>query len=96
MCVAVGAAVSDPVMANLRRGSRWKWANHAEGPNGLVQQPLREQRGSWPADWLGVGGEGGVKAERVCQWGGGRGGGWHKALVVGSVRLWRRLLASRP
>ena len=27
----------------------------------------------------------------------GRGGGeWHKALVVGSVSLWRRLLASRP
>ena len=26
-------------------------------------------------------------------WGGG--GGWHKALVVGSVSLWRRLLASR-
>ena len=24
-----------------------------------------------------------------------RGGGWHKALVVGSVSLWRRLLASR-
>ena len=24
------------------------------------------------------------------------GGGWHKALVVGSVSLWRRLLASRP
>ena len=24
------------------------------------------------------------------------GGGWHKALVVGSVTLWRRLLASRP
>ena len=23
------------------------------------------------------------------------GGGWHKALVVGSVSLWRRLLASR-
>ena len=28
----------------------------------------------------------------VCVWG----GGWHKALVVGSVGLWRRLLASRP
>ena len=29
--------------------------------------------------------------------GGGRGRGvWHKALVVGSVSLWRRLLASRP
>ena len=27
---------------------------------------------------------------------GGGGGGWHKALVVGSVSLWRRLLASRP
>ena len=27
------------------------------------------------------------------RWGGG--GGWHKALVVGSVSLWRRLLASR-
>ena len=27
---------------------------------------------------------------RVCVW-----GGWHKALVVGSVSLWRRLLASR-
>ena len=26
-------------------------------------------------------------------WGGG--GGWHKALVVDSVSLWRRLLASR-
>ena len=26
----------------------------------------------------------------------GGGGGWHKALVVGSVSLWRRLLASRP
>ena len=26
---------------------------------------------------------------------GGGGGGWHKALVVGSVSLWRRLLASR-
>ena len=26
----------------------------------------------------------------------GGGGGWHKALVVGSVGLWRRLLASRP
>ena len=25
----------------------------------------------------------------------GGGGGWHKALVVGSVILWRRLLASR-
>ena len=25
----------------------------------------------------------------------GGGGGWHKALVVGSVSLWRRLLASR-
>ena len=24
------------------------------------------------------------------------GGGWHKALVVGSVSLWRRLLASHP
>ena len=24
------------------------------------------------------------------------GGGWHKALVVGSVSLWRRILASRP
>ena len=24
------------------------------------------------------------------------GGGWHKALVVGSVSLWQRLLASRP
>ena len=24
------------------------------------------------------------------------GGGWHKALVVSSVSLWRRLLASRP
>ena len=31
----------------------------------------------------------------VCAWGGG-GGGWHKALGVGSVSLWRRLLASRP
>ena len=28
----------------------------------------------------------------VCVCGG---GGWHKALVVGSVSLWRRLLASR-
>ena len=28
--------------------------------------------------------------------GGGGGGCWHKALVVGSVSLWRRLLASRP
>ena len=27
---------------------------------------------------------------------GGGGGGWHKALVVDSVSLWRRLLASRP
>ena len=27
---------------------------------------------------------------------GGGGGGWHKALVVGSASLWRRLLASRP
>ena len=27
---------------------------------------------------------------------GGGGGGWHKALVVGSVGLWQRLLASRP
>ena len=27
---------------------------------------------------------------------GGGGGGWHKALGVGSVGLWRRLLASRP
>ena len=27
---------------------------------------------------------------------GGGGGDWHKALVVGSVSLWRRLLASRP
>ena len=27
---------------------------------------------------------------------GGEGGGWHKALVVGSVSLRRRLLASRP
>ena len=26
-------------------------------------------------------------------WGGGL---WHKALVVGSISLWRRLLASRP
>ena len=26
----------------------------------------------------------------------GGGGGWHKALGVGSVSLWRRLLASRP
>ena len=26
----------------------------------------------------------------------GGGGGWHKALAVGSVGLWRRLLASRP
>ena len=26
----------------------------------------------------------------------GGGGGWHKALVVGSVSLWWRLLASRP
>ena len=26
----------------------------------------------------------------------GLGGVWHKALVVGSVSLWRRLLASRP
>ena len=26
----------------------------------------------------------------------GSGGVWHKALVVGSVSLWRRLLASRP
>ena len=24
------------------------------------------------------------------------GGGWHKALMVGSVSLWRRLLASHP
>ena len=26
----------------------------------------------------------------------GGGGGWHKALVVGSVSLWRRVLASHP
>ena len=26
----------------------------------------------------------------------GGGGGWHKASVIGSVSLWRRLLASRP
>ena len=26
---------------------------------------------------------------------GGGGGGWHKVLVVGSVSMWRRLLASR-
>ena len=31
---------------------------------------------------------------RWSLWSGG-GGGWHKALVVGSVSLWRRLLASR-
>ena len=32
-----------------------------------------------------------------CQFLGTRGGGgWHKALVVGSVSLWRRLLVSRP
>ena len=30
----------------------------------------------------------------VCARGGG--GGWHKTLVVGSVSLWLRLLASRP
>ena len=29
-------------------------------------------------------------------WRGGGGGGWHKALVDGSVSLWRRLLDSRP
>ena len=29
-------------------------------------------------------------------WRGRGGGGWHKALVVGSVSLWQRLLASRP
>ena len=29
------------------------------------------------------------------RWEGGGGGRWHKALVVGSVNLWRRLLASR-
>ena len=28
--------------------------------------------------------------------GAGGGGGWHRALLVGSVSLWRRLLASRP
>ena len=33
--------------------------------------------------------------EFFSSWSGG-GGGWHKALVVGSVSLWRRLLASRP
>ena len=31
----------------------------------------------------------------VCYLRGG-GGGWPKALVVGSVSLWRRLLAFRP
>ena len=33
-------------------------------------------------------------ARTVCQRPTGRGWGWHKALVVGSVSLWRRLLAS--
>ena len=37
----------------------------------------------------GSGGEWGRWGEK------GGGGGWHKALVVGSVSLWRRLLASR-
>ena len=32
---------------------------------------------------------------RWSLWSGEGGGGWHKALVVGSVGLWRRLLASR-
>ena len=38
------------------------------------------------------------KAPSAVAWTGGPGrggGGWHKALVVGSVSLWRRLLASR-
>ena len=38
-----------------------------------------------------------VYEEFIRKGGGGRGGGgWHKALVVGSVSLWQRLLASRP
>ena len=32
--------------------------------------------------------------DRTPDWPGGGGGVWHKALVVGSVSLWRRLLAS--
>ena len=51
---------------------------------GTSTLPVQDQR------WLTRGWEdkGGVGA---------RGGwGWHKALVVGSVSLWRRLLASRP
>ena len=44
-------------------------------------------------DRFGVVGRG-IAWDRHCVgWGGG--GGWHKALVVGSVSLWRRLLASR-
>ena len=37
-----------------------------------------------------------VNAQRLLPRARGGGGVWHNALVVGSVSLWRRLLASRP
>ena len=42
------------------------------------------------------GGVGVVRNGSQKAWGRGGGGVWHKALVVGSVSLWPRLLASRP
>ena len=41
-------------------------------------------------------GGGGCRPRLCYAPGGGGGGHWHKALGVGSVSLWRRLLASRP
>ena len=42
----------------------------------------------------GGGGGGDTACDEAMR--GGLGGCWHKALVVGSVSLWRRLLATRP
>ena len=65
----------------------YNWGGKAVGEEAAVTKPLQPQ-----LELQGIGWN--VTDSLLFVWGGR--GGWHKALVVGSVSLWRRLLASRP
>ena len=58
--------------------------SHAQGAAPRVWMPTTPQTSFWPQ-----------ARQRGGSAMGDGWGGWHKALVVGSVSLWRRLLASR-
>ena len=66
--------------------------SHAPAPKYMMYNAPPPPRSITPAV-LGSLSVWGINGQCVC---GGGGGGWHKALVVGSGSLWRRLLASRP